>query len=343
MSTWKRSLGIKAGLGATIAATLALTACGSTSTGGNTSTSGSLTSCSASVSDLLAGAGGAGKGGTADPSLSGKKLTVTGSSALQPLFVQAAAEFDKVQNTQTVVNAGGSGKGLSDTFAGASQLGMSDIFASEKLTPDQAATLTDHQVAAVAFTLVVNNDLKGKVDNLTADQIKQIYTGQVTSWKQLGGPDEPITAVARPTSSGTRATFKKYVLGNADDTAGTPVQQDNTGAVLAAVKATPGSIGYVTSGFVSSNPTDASPICIDGAKANATDINAGKYQFWSIEHVYTKGPATGTAKALLQYVLSDDVQKNDVPKLNFYTLKSIVASAITAHTVSGAPAPETLS
>ena len=111
------------------------------------------------------------------------------------------------------------------------------------------------------------------------------------------------------------------------------------------MKATPGAIGYVASGFVTgANASDATPLCIDGAKATAVDINSGKYKFWGIEHVYTKGPATGSAaKALLQYVLSDDVQKNDVPRLNFYLLSAIDAAAKTAHTPSGAPTPETLS
>ena len=110
------------------------------------------------------------------------------------------------------------------------------------------------------------------------------------------------------------------------------------------MKATPGAIGYVASGFVTgANASDATPLCIDGAKATAADINSGKYKFWGIEHVYTKGPAAAAAKALLQYVLSDDVQKNDVPRLNFYPLSAIDAAAKTAHTPSGAPTPETLS
>jgi phosphate transport system substrate-binding protein len=321
-----------------------LAACGTSSTGGSgTTTTGSLLSCTATAADLTAGSGGHGAGGTKDATLAGKKISASGSSALQPLLKDVAAEFDTVQGTQSAIAAGGSGTGLTQVSQGAVDLGMSDIFASEKSGIDQNA-LADHQVAAVAFTMIVNNDLQGKVGNLTTDQITKIFTGQASNWSEFGGPTEPITAVIRPTGSGTRATFKKYVLNNADDTAGTAVSQDNTGAVVAAVKATPGAIGYVASGFVTgADSGNATPICIDGAKATAADINSGKYKFWGIEHVYTKGPATGAAKALLQYTLSDDVQKNDVPRLNFYRLSEIDATAKTAHTPSGAPAPETLS
>jgi len=241
-----------------------------------------------------------------------------------------------------LIGAGGGGTGLTQVSQGAVDLGMSDILASEKSGIDQNA-LADHQVAAFAFTMIVNNDLKGKVGNLTTDQLTKIFTGEVTNWSEIGDPTEPITAVIRPAGSGTRATFKKYVLNNADDTAGAAVSQDNTGAVVAVVKATPGAIGYAASGFVTGdNKDDATPLCIDAAKATEANINSGKYKFWGIEHVYTKGPAAGASKALMQYTLSDDFQKNDVPRLNFYKLSGIDKAAIAAHTPSGA-SPETLS
>ena len=342
-NTLIRSLATKLGIGAALGATLLLAACGTSSTGGSGTTTSSLLACTATAADLTAGTGGHGAGGTKDATLAGKKISASGSSALQPLIKDAAAEFDTVQGTQSAIAAGGSGTGLTQISQGAVDLGMSDIFAQEK-SGITASALADHQVAAVAFTMIVNNDLQGKVGNLTTDQLTKIFTGEATNWSDIGGPTEPITAVIRPAGSGTRATFKKYVLNGADDTAGTAVSQDNTGAVVAAVKATPGAIGYVASGFVTgANASDATPLCIDGAKATAADINSGKYKFWGIEHVYTKGPAAGAAKALLQYVLSDDVQKNDVPRLNFYPLSAIDAAAKTAHTPSGAPAPETLS
>src|SRR5262249_35984881 len=229
--------------------------------------------------------------------LSGQKLSVDGSSALQPLMKQAAAEFDQANGTQSTVNAGGSGQGLKDANAGAVDIGDSDVFALEKeSTPGQYSALTDHQVAAVIFTLVVNNDLKSTVQNLTSAQILQIFTGQATSWKALGGPDEAITVVTRTATSGTRATFKKYVLNGTEESSTS--QLDSTGAVVAAVKATPGAIGYVTVGFANSAKDDVSPLCIDGAKPLVAAVIDGSYKFWNIEHAYTKGPATGAAKEL---------------------------------------------
>jgi phosphate transport system substrate-binding protein len=340
-----RSHGSKVALGAVVAASLLVAACGTptTSTPPSATPNASLTACTVTADQLVTGTGGTGTASKVS-GISGK-LAIDGSSALQPLVQSAAAEFDKANGTQTSVAAGGSGKGLADAASGAVQIGMSDVFAQDKeTTPGQYSALVDHQVAVVAFTLVVSNDLQGKIGNLTSDEITQIFTGQVTNWSQIGGPNELISVVNRPTTSGTRSTFDKWVLKGTKETAGTTLTEDNTGAVAAAVKATPGSIGYVSIGFVTGpNKNDVTPICIDGAKAVADDISSGKYTFFGIEHMYTKGPANPYEKALMQYILSDQVQKNDLLRLSYIQYGSIASSAIAAHTPSGAPAPESLS
>ena len=338
-----RTQGVKVALGGLIAASMMVAACGIPTTPA-TSGSGdpSLTACSVTADQLSTGTGGTGTA-TKVSGISGK-LAVNGSSALQPLVQAAAAEFDQANGTQTSVSAGGSGKGLSDVNSGAVQVGMSDVFALEKeTTPGQYSTLVDHHVAVVAFTLVVSNDLKGKVDSLTSDQIKKIFTGQYTNWSQLGGPNKLISVVNRPPTSGTRATFDKWVLEGTKESAGATITQDNTGAVAQAVQSTPGSIGYVSIGFVTGpDKGEISPICVNGAKATASGISSGAYKFWGIEHMYTKGPASPYAKALMQYILSDQVQKNDLVRLSYIPIASISSSAITAHTPSSAPTPENL-
>jgi phosphate transport system substrate-binding protein len=272
------------------------------------------------------------------------KLTIDGSTALAPLFSQLATAFDAANGTQTTVTPNGSGTGLHDVDAGAVQIGMSDVFAQEKATAaGQYSELVDHQVAVVPFTVATNNDLKGKVNNLTAAQITSIFTGQVTNWSQLGGPTEPITTVGRPASSGTRAVFDKYVLSGATETPTQPLTQDTNGAVTTAIAATPGSIGYIGVAYaIGQGAGQVAPICIDGFAATADSVNAGKYQYWSIEHAYTKGPATGDAKAFLQFAVSSDVQSKDVPSLGYFTISSVPANVIASHTPSGAPTPESL-
>lgn len=337
-----RSIGAKVVLGGVVASTLMLAACGTSSStgtgnGGGTTSNASLTACHATVTDLKNTSGQSATGTAPKANVSGQ-ITADGSSALQPLVKQAAAEFDQANGTHSSINAGGSGKGLTDVNNGAVQIGMSDLFQADK----GISGLTDHQVAVVAFTLVVSSDISSQVQNLTTQEIKDIYSGTDTNWSQIGGPNEAITVVNRPSSSGTRGTFEKYVLGSKNEVPGNTLTQDNTGAVFQAVTSTRGSIGYVATGFVTtSQASDApAPICIDGYKADATDINSGNYKFWNIEHAYTKGPATGAAKALLQYVESDQVQNNDVPALNYYKLSAINQAAVQSHLEPGAAAPE---
>jgi phosphate transport system substrate-binding protein len=334
------SLGAKAAFGAIVVSSLIVAACGPT-TSGTTTTNASLEACKISATDLAPTVSTAGTA-TKTAGLTGVKLAADGSSALQPLVKQAAAEFDTANGSISTINAGGSGQGLKDVAAGAVQIGDSDVFASQKLSAADAATLTDHQVAAVVFTLVVSNDLNGKVNNLTTQEIQDIFSGKDTNWSQIGGPSEAITVVNRPTTSGTRSTFDKYVLKGVTEIAGNTLTQDNTGAVATAVSQTAGSIGYVTIGFATDSTfkTQVTPICIDGAKGVAADLNDGNYNFWAIEHMYTKGPATGAAKALITYIQSSQVQNNDLLALSFLQLTSVSSTAITAHTPDGSPAPE---
>jgi phosphate transport system substrate-binding protein len=342
-----RAIAGRVAIGLAVAATLVFAACGtpSTTTGTSATANPSLTACSVSSSDLTPTNPGATNTAPSVSGVSGQKLSIDGSTALQPLVKQAAGEFDKTNSSLTTVNAGGSGQGIKDVQAGAVQIGMSDVFANTKApttTPNIYNDLVDHQVAAVVFTLVTNNDLSGKVDNLTQSQIQDVYTGVDTNWSQVGGPNEAITVINRPTTSGTRSTFDKYVLDGKTEITGDTLTEDSTGAVASAVSATKGSIGYVSIGFAVSYGTQVHPICIGGAKAVASDVNSGAYNFWGIEHMYTKGPATGLAKDEIEYVLSSGVQSNDLLALSYLQLSTVSASAITAHTPAGEPAPETL-
>lgn len=338
-----RSIGTKAALGAVVASSLVFAACTppAGSSTGSTSANSPLVSCKVSAADLAPSSTSAGTATKVD-GLSGMKVTADGSSALQPLVKQAAAEFDQANGSVSTINAGGSGQGLKDVAAGAVNIGMSDVFADAKLSPTDAATLTDHQVAAVVFALVENPDLNGKVNNLTKAQIQGIFTGKYSNWSQIGGPNELITIINRPATSGTRATFKKYLLDGQNEAAGTTLTQDNTGAVAQAITQTTGSIGYVSVGFAANSQyaSALTPVCIDGAKPVAADVNSGKYQFWNVEHAYTKGPATGAAKALLEYIESSAVQTTDVPALSYLPVNKVSSSVLATHVPSTEPAAE---
>src|SRR5450755_1159280 len=192
------------------------------------------------------GAPSAGAGGTFAPtSCATGSITAAGSTALQPLVAAAGAIYTAACAGSTItVNPGGSGTGLTQVAGGSIDIGDSDVTAESKLATPDAAALVDHMVAKQGWIVVANKDVTG-ITNLTSAQNVSIWTGQVTNWKDVGGPDLPIVLILRPTSSGTRATFKKIVLGGATEANGQALTEDSNGAVTTAVQATNGSVSVI--------------------------------------------------------------------------------------------------
>ena len=161
-------------------------------------------------------------------------VTGSGSSALLPLAKAAADAFMKDNPDVTVtMNGGGSGEGLKQVAAGSVYIGNSDVFASEKLDATQAADLVDHKVCTITMAPVVNKDLG--VKDLTTAQLTDIFTGKTTNWKEVGGPDEKIVLVTRPSSSGTRALFKTWALNGAEEASNQSLETDDSGTLLQTV------------------------------------------------------------------------------------------------------------
>lgn len=287
----------------TLTMILVLAACGSkTGTTGSGSTTGATGEASTGTE------------------LSGSVLAV-GSTALQPLVDQVAQKFmadSKYANVSVQVQGGGSGTGLTQVSEGQANIGNSDVFAEEKLDADKAKELVDHQVAVVAIATVANE--AAGVTNLTKQQLIDIFTGKVKNWKDVGGKDQAIVIVNRPSSSGTRATYEKFALGQkVEDLAGS-IQEDSSGTVKKLVTETPGAIGYLALSYLDDS---LKAIQYDGVDANVENVESGKYPVWAYEHMYTKGEPDAATKALLDYMLTDEVQNGDVKNLGYISISGM--------------------
>jgi phosphate transport system substrate-binding protein len=235
-------------------------------------------------------------------------LVISGSTALQPLVSAAAEEFmNKNPKVSIQVNGGGSGTGLSQVAQGAVQIGNSDVFAEDK----NISGLTDNKVAVVGMTAAVNPKV-GIKDIKKADLIK-VFTGKITNWKELGGPDQKITLVNRPESSGTRAIFNKFALDGAKPAEG--ITQDASNTVKKIIAQTPGAIGYLAFSYLNDNTV--TPLSIDGVAPTGENVQSGKFPVWAYEHMYTKGQPTDLEKAFLDYMMSDEVQSTLVTKQGY--------------------------
>ena len=237
-------------------------------------------------------------------------ISIDGSSALYPLVKDAAGKFKTANPDASItLNAGGSGTGLKDAAAGTVDIGMSDVFADEKLTADQAKTLVDHQVCVITMAPIVSTDVAEKVTSLTTDQLVGIFTAKTKNWKDVGGPDEAITLVTRPSTSGTRALFKSYALKGAEEASNKSLETDDSGTLLQTVSSHKGAIGYVALSYLVNN-TSVKTVAIDGVQPTLENTYAGKYNVWGYEHMYTKGEASGVAKALIDYMQTDEYGKD---------------------------------
>ncbi|EXX84649.1 phosphate-binding protein [Paenibacillus darwinianus] len=251
-------------------------------------------------------------GGSADAGLSGSILA-TGSTALQPLVDQASKRFMEQNSGVTIqVQGGGSGTGLAQVSQGQANIGNSDVFAEEKLEADQAKGLVDHQVAVVGIATVVNPEVN--VDNLTKQQLIDIFSGKIANWKEVGGNDQNITIVNRPASSGTRATFEKYALGEKVADVKGSIQEDSSGTVKKLVGETPGAIGYLGFAYLDDK---VKVLKYEGVEASEETVANGTYPVWAYEHMYTKGEPDAATKAFLDYMLSDEVQNGDVVDMGY--------------------------
>jgi phosphate transport system substrate-binding protein len=233
-------------------------------------------------------------------------VTLAGSTALQPLAEQAGENFAaKNPGTVVTVQGGGSGTGLNLVTEGTVNIGNSDVEASKKLDKALADQLVDHKVCGIGFAVVVNKDVK--VDSLTPQQIQDIFTGKVTNWSEVGGQDLAVQVVHRAKSSGTRATFVDTVMGGVDENDAVGTMQDSNGSVEKAVADTKGAVSYLALSYITDAvKANVTPIKIDGVEASNENIIAGTYSFWSWEHMYTKGEATGATKAFLEFMVSDE-------------------------------------
>lgn len=278
------------------AATICVTAAGCGTTTGSSSSS-SAASVAASKADSSVASSAASQAVTGS-------ITASGSSALYPLVKDAISKFKKTNpDVSITLNAGGSGTGLKQVSDGTVNIGNSDIEASAKLTKDKAAELIDHKVCVIGMAPIVNKDVAEKVKSLTTQQLVDVFTAKIKNWKEVGGPDEAITLVTRPTTSGTRALFKQYALNNSEEASNKSLETDDSGTLLQSVSSHKGAIGYVALSYLINN-TSVSTIAIDNVEPTLENVYSGKYKVWGYEHMYTKGEATGAVKAFLDYMQS---------------------------------------
>jgi ABC-type phosphate transport system substrate-binding protein len=258
------------------------------------------------------------------------KLTLTGSTAFAPVLQEAADAYEhSCPGSRFTLNTRGSAEGLRELDqAGRKEgSGSTDQLAfSDGAKEDGYPQLLPRPIAFSLFTLVINKE--AGVQDLSLQQIRQLYDGRIADWKEIGGNDQPVRLVGRYSDSGTRRTFEEQVLDgrresgdNSDDcqklaSGASPgvvrCARASTNDVLDAVARTPGALGYSEVGAASGRQ-DLLPVRIDGHQATLEGAVHAAYPFWETEYAYTYGEprANSMAASFLRY-LTNEVGKDIV-------------------------------
>jgi phosphate transport system substrate-binding protein len=231
-------------------------------------------------------------------SRSRNELTLAGSTSIQPFADKWAEVFmARHPGLGVDVQGGGSSAGIQACKSGACQIGMS----SRELKGDEK-DLTEIVIARDGLAIIVHpsNPARG----LKIADVKQIFSGDLTDWKALGGPDKQITVVTREEGSGTRGAFQELVMGKTRIFRGA-ITEDSNGTVREIVAHDPAAIGFISLGLVNSQ---VRALALDGAEANDDNIRNGSYRLVRPFLFVSRGEPTGLAKQFVDFVLSDEGQ-----------------------------------
>ena len=196
-------------------------------------------------------------------------VSTNGSTSMEKVIGALSEAFMQDNNgVKVTYDATGSGTGIESAKNGSCDLGLS----SRKLK-DSETGLVSHTIALDGIALIVNEN--SGVSNLSLDQVKQIFTGEVTNWSQVGGDDLEISCVGREAGSGTRDGFES-ITGTAD-VCKLAQELTSTGAVITAVSSSKNAIGYVSLSSVEGQ-NGIKTVTIDGVECTEDNVLSGDYK-----------------------------------------------------------------
>lgn len=226
------------------------------------------------------------------------ELTIVGSTAMAPMIRKAAQNYEKTcTGARFTFDFAGTEPGLRTITKAGPTTGMLAIGDGAKGTSFEA--LTELPLARGSFSLVVHPGVGLK--DLSTQQIRDLYRGNIKNWNQIGGPDLPVVLIDRTAGSGTRRALESRLLEDNRKVfrytscigmaaGGEQCEVDVTDEVATFVAKTPGAVGYLETSIVDAQ---VAAVTIDGVSPTPETIRSGAYRFTGVEYAYTHGPIAG--------------------------------------------------
>ena len=221
-------------------------------------------------------------------------VIVAGSTSVQPYAEILAEEFAlRHPEIEVDIQGGGSSAGITAAESGAADIGMSSRHLTEK-----EQSFWSVEIAKDGLAIIVHPD--NPIEQLTLDQVRDIYAGTAVSWGSLGGPEAKIHVITREEGSGTRSAFEELVMGKAMITP-KAIVQDSNGAVRQLVSGDAHSVGFISLGLVDRS---VKAIRLNGVAASQENVAGGSYSLYRPFLFVTAGEPTGFVKDFIDYALS---------------------------------------
>lgn len=234
------------------------------------------------------------------PSTNYERIQIAGSTSVQPVAEKLADKFQETHpNVRINVQGGGSSLGISSVSQGITDIGTS----SRELTAKEKVGLNEYVIGNEGIVIAINNE--NNITDLNKAQLKDIFSGKIRNWKEVGGPDLEIHVVTREEGSGTRISFENLIMGKGTKIRADAIVQSSTEAVKQAVRQDPGAIGFVSLARMSN---DVKALKVDGISPSEQTVFNGNYSLQTPFIFVVKGEPKGIVKEFIDFTLSPEGQ-----------------------------------
>ena len=247
-----------------------------------------------------------------------ENIVIKGSTTVLPIAQEVAEAYMKAYpDVKITISGGGSGNGIKAIIDGTTDIADSSRFIKDKevkLALEKGAYPVPFAVAYDSIVPVVHPT--NPIEDISLEDLKKIYMGKVTNWKELGGPDLKIVVISRDTSSGTYEVWEDKVMEKGRVYPGALLQASN-GAVATSVAKNKNAVGYVGIGYLSD---EIKALTVDGIEGNKDTTLSGKFPVSRALFMFTSGWPTGEIMNFINYTMHPEKGQKYVEKAGFVPL-----------------------